>query len=131
MEKYTQFRDRGEMLVKISHVASWPSTTDRLLGGRVTGSGIAPFFPISTPSSGFYLPLHIILCIVRVPLLLSAFLAYVVICSWMPSGVFIKKAILWLVLGISGMWWVDLQIDGVKRGFVYLFRSGPALPFRF
>lgn len=27
-----------------------------------------------------------------------------------------KKAILWMILGIPGIWWIDLQIDGVKKG---------------
>lgn len=27
-----------------------------------------------------------------------------------------KKAILWLILGIPGIWWIDLQVDGVKKG---------------
>jgi 1-acyl-sn-glycerol-3-phosphate acyltransferase len=28
----------------------------------------------------------------------------------------VKKAILWMILGIPGIWWIDLQIDGVKKG---------------
>ena len=27
-----------------------------------------------------------------------------------------KKAILWMILGIPGIWWIDLQVDGVKKG---------------
>lgn len=27
-----------------------------------------------------------------------------------------KKAVLWMILGIPGIWWIDLQIDGVKKG---------------
>jgi hypothetical protein len=26
--------------------------------------------------------------------------------------------VLWAILGIPGIWWIDLQIDGVKRGYV-------------
>jgi hypothetical protein len=33
----------------------------------------------------------------------------------------LKYGVLWLLLGITGVWWVDLQIDGVKRGYVYTF----------
>jgi 1-acyl-sn-glycerol-3-phosphate acyltransferase len=28
----------------------------------------------------------------------------------------VKKAILWMILGIPGIWWIVLQIDGVKKG---------------
>ncbi|KAI9843623.1 MAG: Ancient ubiquitous protein 1 [Sclerophora amabilis] len=31
-------------------------------------------------------------------------------------GSLFKKAFLWSMLGVSGVWWIDLQIDGVKRG---------------
>ncbi|KAF2836770.1 hypothetical protein M501DRAFT_996439 [Patellaria atrata CBS 101060] len=95
MEKYSQFRDRG--------------------------SGIAPFFPVPTQSSGIYLPFHVFLFVVRVPLLISTLLFYSIVFSWLPLGMgavgfLAKKAALWVILGISGVWWIDLQIDGVKRG---------------
>lgn len=83
----------------------------------MTGSGIAPFFPVATQSSGFYLPLHIFLFVVRVPLLLSFSILYFFTFSWLPIGSLGKKAALWLMLGIPGVWWIDLQIDGVKRGY--------------
>ena len=57
MEKYSQFRDRGM------------SSLDCEAMLMATGSGIAPFFPIPRESSGLYLPLHIALFVVRVPLL--------------------------------------------------------------
>ena len=82
----------------------------------VQGSGIAPFFPVPTPPSGLYIPLHIILFVCRVPLLAIVSLTYVLLCSWHPVGSLIKKAALWLILGIPGIWWIDIQIDGVKRG---------------
>lgn len=34
-----------------------------------------------------------------------------------------KYGVLWLMLGIPGVWWVDLQVDGVKRGYVKLFTT--------
>ena len=34
-----------------------------------------------------------------------------------------KYGVLWLMLGIPGVWWVDLQVDGVKRGYVKLFTA--------
>ncbi|KAE9983725.1 hypothetical protein Vi05172_g10559 [Venturia inaequalis] len=90
MEKYSQFRDRG--------------------------SGIAPFFPVSSQPSGLYLPFHAFLFVCRVPLLIAVGLTYLLVFSWLPVNSLIKKTVLWTMLGIPGIWWVDLQIDGVKRG---------------
>ncbi len=81
-----------------------------------TGSGIAPFFPIPRESSGLYLPLHILLFVVRVPLVIAAGLGYIVAFSWVPAPAVIHQGALWLILQMAGAWWVDLQIDGVKRG---------------
>jgi len=83
-----------------------------------TGSGIAPFFPVPPQPAGLYLPLHIFLFICRAPLLAAVGVTYFLLFSWLPVGSLIKKAALWLILGIPGMWWIDLQIDGVKRGWV-------------
>ncbi|KAI9823788.1 MAG: hypothetical protein M1819_001135 [Sarea resinae] len=90
MEKYSQYRDRG--------------------------SGIAPFFPVPTQPSGLYLPIHIFLFCVRIPILLTVSLTYFFFLQWLPLGSLAKKAILWLMLGVPGIWWIDLQIDGVKKG---------------
>ncbi|KAF2763274.1 hypothetical protein EJ05DRAFT_534651 [Pseudovirgaria hyperparasitica] len=90
MEKFSQYRDRG--------------------------SGIAPFFPVPTESSGIALPFHIFLFLVRVPLLLATFILYYFALSWLPLGSLLKKGILWVMIGIPGIWWIDLQIDGVRRG---------------
>ncbi|KAF7502900.1 hypothetical protein GJ744_004938 [Endocarpon pusillum] len=90
MEKFSQYRDRG--------------------------SGIAPFLPIPTEASGIALPFHIFLFSVRVPLLLTVTLFYFLFLQWLPLGPLAKKAALWVILGVPGIWWVDLQIDGVKKG---------------
>ncbi|KAF1808607.1 hypothetical protein P152DRAFT_443465 [Eremomyces bilateralis CBS 781.70] len=90
MEKFSQYRDRG--------------------------SGIAPFFPVTTSTAALALPLHIFLFTIRIPLLLTVALSYYLFFGWLPIRSLGKKAALWLILGIPGIWWVDLQIDGVKRG---------------
>ncbi|KAI9711989.1 MAG: hypothetical protein M1820_001697 [Bogoriella megaspora] len=90
MEKYSQYRDRG--------------------------SGIAPFFPVPTQPSGALLPFNIFLFAIRIPILLTFSIVYFVVFSWLPIGSLIKKASLWLILGTPGIWWIDLQIDGVKKG---------------
>lgn len=38
--------------------------------------------------------------------------------QWLPIGSLGKKASLWSILGAPGVWWIDLQIDGVKKGCV-------------
>ncbi|MCJ1368809.1 hypothetical protein MMC20_000016 [Loxospora ochrophaea] len=90
MEKYSQYRDRG--------------------------SGIAPFFPVPSQPSGIYLPLHISLFLFRLPILLTILVSYFTFLHLLPIGSLGKKAALWLVLGIPGIWWIDLQIDGVRKG---------------
>ena len=92
MERYSQFRDRG--------------------------SGIAPFLPIRAQPSGIYLPFHAFLFFCRVPLLFASSLFYFLILQWLPLGPLFKKAALWLIIGIPGIWWIDLQIDGVRKGYV-------------
>ncbi|KKY20780.1 putative vacuolar protein sorting protein [Phaeomoniella chlamydospora] len=34
----------------------------------------------------------------------------------MPIGSLGKKASLWCIIGTPGIWWIDLQIDGVRKG---------------
>ena len=108
MEKYSQYRDRG-----VSHnpITSAPQCTD-----LSSASGIAPFFPIPTQPSGLYLPFHLFLFLFRLPILLSVTLGYFFVLQWLPIGSLGKKASLWLILGAPGIWWIDLQIDGVKKG---------------
>ncbi len=43
-------------------------------------------------------------------------MAYFFFLQWFPLGSLLKKAILWMILGIPGIWWIDLRIDGVKKG---------------
>jgi hypothetical protein len=111
MEKYSQFRDRG-----------WSSQTHVTPHNRLAnpssspGSGIAPFFPVPSTPSGLYLPLHIILFILKLPIFVFVCTAYFLFLQWLPLGSLAKKAMLWLILGIPGIWWIDLQIDGVKKG---------------
>ncbi|TVY33735.1 putative lysophosphatidic acid:oleoyl-CoA acyltransferase [Lachnellula subtilissima] len=90
MEKYSQFRDRG--------------------------SGIAPFFPVSSQPAGIYLPVHIFLFLFKLPFFIAISSTYFLFLQWFPLGSLAKKAILWMILGIPGVWWIDLQIDGVKKG---------------
>ncbi|KAF7944097.1 hypothetical protein EAE96_010507 [Botrytis aclada] len=90
MEKYSQFRDRG--------------------------SGIAPFLPVQTPSAGIYAPVHLFLFLFKLPIFLAVSTTYFLFLQWFPLGSLPKKAILWMILGIPGVWWIDLQIDGVKKG---------------
>ncbi|KAK4159121.1 hypothetical protein QBC43DRAFT_327773 [Cladorrhinum sp. PSN259] len=88
MEKFSQFRDRG--------------------------SGISPFIPSPSPSSGLltYL-LSTTLFLIRLPLFLPFFLL-LLLTQYFPS--LLRKLYLWLLLFIPGIWWVDLQLDNVKRG---------------
>ncbi|KAI1390669.1 uncharacterized protein F4822DRAFT_394057 [Hypoxylon trugodes] len=93
MEKYSQFRDRG--------------------------SGISPFIPSSTPRSTLSTILHSFLFLFRLPLFLSYSALFFLILDNLPTFLVpqvARKLMLWTFLGIPGIWWVDLQLDGVKRG---------------
>ena len=82
----------------------------------ILGSGIAPFFPVKSESSGIYIILHIFLFFFKLPFFATVSITYFLVLQWFPLGSLIKKAILWMILGIPGVWWIDLQIDGVKKG---------------
>jgi 1-acyl-sn-glycerol-3-phosphate acyltransferase len=81
-----------------------------------SGSGIAPFFPVSSEPAGIYIILHIFLFFFKLPFLATISITYFLVLQWFPLGSLFKKAILWMILGIPGVWWIDLQIDGVKKG---------------
>ncbi|KAJ5884412.1 hypothetical protein N7504_011984 [Penicillium tannophilum] len=90
MEKFSQFRDRG--------------------------SGIAPFLPIPSESLGLQAPLRVFLFCFRLPFFIFVTFAYFAILQWLPIGSLGKKAALWCILGVPSIWWIDLQVDGVKKG---------------
>ncbi|KAH7076271.1 hypothetical protein FB567DRAFT_452117 [Paraphoma chrysanthemicola] len=91
MEKYSQFRDKG--------------------------TAIAPFLPVPPAPSGFlWSPVSLFVFLIRLPFLLGISTLYFTVLEWVPVGHAIKYCALWLMLGIPGVWWVDLQVDGVKRG---------------
>ncbi|KAK4127992.1 hypothetical protein N657DRAFT_688153 [Parathielavia appendiculata] len=91
MEKFSQFRDRG--------------------------SGISPFLPVTTPSSLLGTLFHAVVFVLRLPFFLTFAAAYFLLLqhlSFLPLVA--RKLFLWFLLTIPLVWWVDLQLDGVKRG---------------
>ncbi|KAA8644013.1 lysophosphatidic acid acyltransferase LOA1 [Aspergillus tanneri] len=90
MERFTQFRDRG--------------------------SGIAPFLPVPSQPLGFQLPLRVVLFLLRLPLFVFVCVSYFLVLQWLPIGSLGKKASLWCILGVPSIWWIDLQVDGVRKG---------------
>ncbi|CAG7555825.1 unnamed protein product [Fusarium equiseti] len=90
MEKYSQFRDRA--------------------------TGIAPFLPVSTPVSAVATFTHAALFLFRLPFFITYFLGYFLFFYFLPLPVIFRKVALWGLMAIPGIWWVDLQLDGVKRG---------------
>ncbi|KAK1496437.1 acyltransferase [Colletotrichum cuscutae] len=92
MEKFSQFRDKG--------------------------SGISPFIPVKTALSPLSSIFHAFLFFIRLPLFLTYAAAYFLflqhLCPFLPVAV--RKVLLWGMMGIPGIWWVDLQLDGVRRG---------------
>ncbi len=83
------------------------------------GSGIAPFLPVPREPAGLYLPFHVFLALFRLSLEIPFAITYFLVLQWLPfakSSSVVTKCALGAILGISGLWWTDLQIDGVKRG---------------
>jgi hypothetical protein len=113
MEKYSQFRDRG----KPSHQSLLSIMVSYL---HPPGSGIAPFLPIPSEPLGLQAPLRVFLFCFRLPLFIFVTLSYFSILQWLPIGSLGKKAALWCILGVPSIWWIDLQVDGVRKGFVCL-----------
>lgn len=119
MEKYSQFRDRGECL--LIHTMLVPSHCP----GLVTdwndvffsiATGISPFLPVATPLSAVSVVTHAILFIFRLPLFIAYAASYFILFHHLPLPVIARKIALWGLMAIPGIWWVDLQLDGVKRG---------------
>ncbi|KAF6830636.1 vacuolar protein sorting protein vps66 [Colletotrichum plurivorum] len=91
MEKFSQFRDKG--------------------------SGISPFIPVKTPLSPVAAVFHTFLFCVRLPVFLTYVAAYFLLLQHIPVlPVAFRKVLLWGMMGIPGIWWIDLQLDGVRRG---------------
>ncbi|KAK1783504.1 hypothetical protein QBC45DRAFT_316285 [Copromyces sp. CBS 386.78] len=89
MEKFSQFRDRG--------------------------SGISPFMPSPAPESS--LPSRLfgpLIFLLRLPFFLLYTTTYFLLLPLLPSP--LRKLLLWGIFALTGTWWSDLQLDGVKRG---------------
>jgi hypothetical protein len=80
------------------------------------GTQIAPFLPINGPRSTFQTIYGAIIFLFRLPFFISVAAPYLLFVHWLPVGSLIRKAWLWSILGVCGVWWVDLQVEGVKRG---------------
>jgi hypothetical protein len=93
MEKYSQFRDRG--------------------------SGVSPFLPHVTPVSAPSRLWHLAVFCFRLPIFIFYAACYFLLLTHLPLPVVFRKLLLWGMLGIPGIWWVDLQLDGVKRGHLH------------
>lgn len=109
MERYLQYRDKGDFAQRVI------SLTLNFL----SGTGIAPFLPVPAQSSGGYIFLHAFLFFFRLSFLIPVVVSYFLVVQWLPIGPLVRKAYLWLMLGIPGVWWIDLQIDGVRRGYAF------------
>ncbi|KAL0632571.1 Lysophosphatidic acid:oleoyl-CoA acyltransferase 1 [Maublancomyces gigas] len=90
MEKFSQFRDRGTQ--------------------------IAPFLPIKGTTSVFQNIYGVLLFLFRLPFFLCLSISYFLVFQWLPIGSLARKTWLWSILLSSGVWWVDLQVEGVKKG---------------
>ncbi|KAF1942814.1 hypothetical protein EJ02DRAFT_502537 [Clathrospora elynae] len=103
MERYSQFRDKG--------------------------TAIAPFLPVPAPPSSFiWTPVYLTLFCIRAPFVTFFSVLYFLVLEWISVGSTLRYGVLWLMLGIPGVWWVDLQVDGVKRGQLSSARNNLPAP---
>jgi hypothetical protein len=72
----------------------------------------------SPPAGALWSPIHAVLFVIRAPCVLFLSVFYFGVLDLLPVGHTIRYAVLWLLLAVTGVWWVDLQVDGVKRGYV-------------
>ncbi|KAF3924959.1 hypothetical protein ABW21_db0209711 [Orbilia brochopaga] len=47
--------------------------------------------------------------------------SYFLFLQFMPLGGLFQKGMLWICMLVAGVWWVDLQVEGVKRGTLSRF----------
>jgi 1-acyl-sn-glycerol-3-phosphate acyltransferase len=60
---------------------------------------------------------HAVLFLFRLPFFLAYSTAYFLVLHHLPFlPTVLRKLLLWSLLAIPGVWWADLQLDGVKRG---------------
>jgi 1-acyl-sn-glycerol-3-phosphate acyltransferase len=72
---------------------------------------------VTTPSSIPATIFHAILFLTRLPFFFFYATAYFLVLHHLPLlPTVARKLLLWSLLAIPGVWWVDLQLDGVKRG---------------
>lgn len=96
---------------------------------KTPGTAIAPFLPIPSPPAGVvWSPVHALLFALRLFPVLSLSLFYFFLLEILPIPTTIKKCVLWLLLAVPGVWWVDLQVDGVKRGRLSDKQAAGSLP---
>ncbi|KAK5995972.1 hypothetical protein PT974_04392 [Cladobotryum mycophilum] len=110
MEKYSQFRDRGMPPIFTALSESHSLTTSF----RSYRHCAVP--PALNPRSAVSTLTHTLIFIVRLPVFLTYFLSYFIIFHYLPLPVIARKIALWGMMAIPGIWWVDIQLDGVKRG---------------
>ncbi|KHN97257.1 Phospholipid/glycerol acyltransferase [Metarhizium album ARSEF 1941] len=60
--------------------------------------------------------MHAVLFVFRLPFFAAYAASYFVLFHHLPLPVVARKMALWGLMAIPGIWWVDLQLDGVKRG---------------
>lgn len=83
------------------------------------GSGVSPFLPIKTPSTLFSATIRIFIFLFRLCFFLPYAACYFLFLQHLPLPVAMRKLLLWGLMGIAGVWWLDLQLDNVKRGSLW------------
>ncbi|KAF8541106.1 hypothetical protein BDD12DRAFT_733188 [Trichophaea hybrida] len=88
---------------------------EKLSNYRDRGTQIAPFLPICYTQSPLQNLSGVLFFLLRLPFFVFFVGSYLFL-HWLPVGSLVRKAWLWSILGVCGVWWVDLQVEGVRRG---------------
>ncbi|MBE3044983.1 hypothetical protein IMZ48_20975, partial [Candidatus Bathyarchaeota archaeon] len=116
MEKFNQFRDKGMYFPPPSSPQGYPHEKETNPKPPPAGSGIAPWHPFSYNTSFAARLFHTFLFCCRLPVLIGYAAVYFLFLDHLPLPGALRKLLIWGFMCIPGIWWVDLQLDGVRRG---------------
>ncbi|KAL1841011.1 hypothetical protein VTJ49DRAFT_7527 [Mycothermus thermophilus] len=86
----------------------------------VKSSGISPFLPVTSTASLPATLFHFFVFLIRLPFLTGYALLYFFLLHHLRFlPLILHKLFLWSLLAIPGIWWADLQLDGVTRGSLH------------
>ncbi|KKA28215.1 hypothetical protein TD95_003320 [Thielaviopsis punctulata] len=79
-------------------------------------TGVSPFMPVKSQTSPLGTLFHPVIFLIRLPIFLAYSAVYFLLIDFLPLPSFLRKAFLWTLLFIPGVFWADVHFEGVRRG---------------